>query len=237
MGIIQLPYQLIGQDGVKPNRRPMVVTDNLATITAPNYLNANNLQGVPISNSDVVEVFYLYNTTTGASNYAVFTVTVSATGIITLNEISNPGDVLLPVISGHFASFNGTSGQIYDAGYSPTSFVQLSGSNQMAAGSSVYLNKGTGNEFGNAVIVNAQAGVITTSSLTTTAGNSYSISLTNTFISTNSVVLLSYMGGTNTTRNIVMSISAGNGVSLLSISNISPATAFNGTILIGFAVF
>ena len=92
-------------------------------------------------------------------------------------------------------------------------------------------------KFGNAVIVNAQAGVITTSSLTTTAGNSYSISLTNTFISTNSVVLLSYMGGTNTTRNIVMSISAGNGVSLLSISNISPATAFNGTILIGFAVF
>ena len=42
MGIIQLPYQLIGQDGVKPNRRPMVVTDNLATITAPNYLKRNN---------------------------------------------------------------------------------------------------------------------------------------------------------------------------------------------------
>lgn len=41
-------------------------------------------------------------------------------GVITLSLWANAGDVLLPVTSGDFAVFNGTTGQIKDAGYLPS---------------------------------------------------------------------------------------------------------------------
>jgi hypothetical protein len=98
----------------------MVTTDNLATVTAAGYLNSVNMEGYPLSTNDIVEAFYSYNTTTQTGTYAVFGVAISGTGVITLTELANPGDVLLPVVSGDFATFNGTTGQIKDAGFLPS---------------------------------------------------------------------------------------------------------------------
>lgn len=124
MGIIQAPVSLASQVGVIPATRKMVTTDNLATVTAAGYLNSVNLEGFPLSTNDVIEAFYSYNVNTQTGSYAQFGVSISGTGVITLTELSNPGDVLLPVVSGDFATFNGTTGQIKDAGYLPSDPVK-----------------------------------------------------------------------------------------------------------------
>lgn len=96
--------------------------------------------------------------------------------------------------------------------------------------------KANGTESSNAVSANGSAGVITTSSLTTAGGSSYAITFTNPVINTASVVLVSLMGGTNTTENITLKATAGSGTSTLTIYNNTSATALNGTLLIGYQV-
>ncbi len=118
--IYQLPMQVPGMVGVLPNQKFMVTGDSLATITAAGYLNQVSLESNPISNTDVLQILYAYNLSTTSGTYGIFTVSISGTGTITLVEWVNPGDVLLPVVSGDFANFNGTSGQIKDLGYSPS---------------------------------------------------------------------------------------------------------------------
>jgi uncharacterized membrane protein (Fun14 family) len=119
MSIIQLPTILPAQVGIVPQMKRMVTTDNLATITAAGYLNSVDLQSNPIASSDVLDVLYSYNQQTNSGTFGIFTVSIS-NGVITLVQWANPGDVLLPVVSGDFANFNGTTGQIFDAGYSAT---------------------------------------------------------------------------------------------------------------------
>lgn len=96
--------------------------------------------------------------------------------------------------------------------------------------------KANGTEAANAVTASGTAGVITTSALTTAAAGTYAITWTNTFITTSSTILLSIMGGTNTTQNITFTVTAGAGTSTLTIYNNTAATALNGTILIGYVV-
>jgi hypothetical protein len=101
----------------------------------------------------------------------------------------------------------------------------------------VYLSsKANGTEATNTVTANGTAGVITTSSLTTAGGANYAITWTNSFINSSSVILLSIMGGTNTTQNITLNATAGSGTSTLTIYNISAATALNGTIFISYMI-
>jgi len=96
--------------------------------------------------------------------------------------------------------------------------------------------KANGTEAANAVTANGQAGVITTSILTTAGAGTYAITWTDSFIVAGSTILLSWMGGTNTTKNFTMSATAGAGSSTLSIFNNTAATALNGTIIIGYQV-
>lgn len=119
MAILQLPMQVPGLVGVLPNQKFMVTTDNLATITAAGYLNQVNLESNPVSTTDIIQILYSFNQQTQLGTYGLFTVNIS-NGVITLNEWTNPGDVLLPVVSGDFAVFNGTTGQIKDSGYLPS---------------------------------------------------------------------------------------------------------------------
>ena len=119
MGIVQLITQLPAQVGMQPRTVKMVTTDSLATITTAGYLNAINLEGATISPTDVFEVIYSYVAATNSGTFEIFTPSIS-NGVITLVQWANPGDVLLPVVSGDFANFNGTSGQIKDAGFSPS---------------------------------------------------------------------------------------------------------------------
>jgi len=96
--------------------------------------------------------------------------------------------------------------------------------------------KVNGTEAANAVTASGQAGVITTSSLTTAGGSSYAITWTNTNIASTSSIHLTLMGGTNTTRNITIQATAGSGTSTLTIYNNTVATALNGTIFIGYVI-
>lgn len=236
MGIIQAPVSLASQVGVIPATRKMVTTDNLATITAAGYLNGVNLEGFPLSTNDIIETFYSYNTVTQTGTYAVFSVAISGTGVITLAVVANPGDVLLPVVSGDVAIFNGTTGQIKDSNIASTNVMQLNVTNTLAAGASIVANKVNGTEATNAVTASGMSGVITTSSLTTAGGANYAITWTNTFITTTSTVHLSIQGGTNTTENITLKVAPGSGTATLTIYNNTAATALNGTIFIGYLV-
>lgn len=120
MGIVQAPAILAGQVGVIGAIKYMTTTDNLATITAAGYLNNIDLAVNPIFSNDVLGITYSYNLQTNKGTFALFTVSLS-NGVITLVQYVAPGNVLLPVVSGDFAVFNGTSGQIKDSSLAPSS--------------------------------------------------------------------------------------------------------------------
>ena len=99
------------------------------------------------------------------------------------------------------------------------------------------LDKGTGTESSHAVTINHQSGVITTTSLTTAAGATETITLTNSAITTSSVVLVSVMGGTNSGTNaLYLQATAGSGTSTIKLTNGDASAALNGTVIIGFLV-
>lgn len=137
MGIVQLPTLLAGEVGVFPQMKRMVTTDSLATITTAGYMNAVNLQSNPLGTNDILEVLYAYNEVTHFGTFGIFTVSIS-NGVITLVQWANPGDVLLPVVDGDFATFNGTTGQIKDAGFSPSDATKTK---VVMAGSAVVANR------------------------------------------------------------------------------------------------
>ena len=116
MSIIALNTNTTGLTGqtVNPRRCTMITTDNLAAVTTAGYLNNQNTSGNPIFPTDVFEILYSFNTATQAGTFGIFTVSYSASTGYTLTLWGNPGDVLLPVVSGHIATFNGTTGQIGD---------------------------------------------------------------------------------------------------------------------------
>ena len=111
MGILQIPTVLPGQVGILPQRKSMVTTDNLATVTTAGYLNQFNLQGNPVSTTDVIEAFYSFNPVTNVGTFSVFTVSIS-NGVITLVEDVAEGNVVLPTTANHIATYVGTNGQI-----------------------------------------------------------------------------------------------------------------------------
>jgi len=90
----------------------MITSDNLATITTAGYLSNSTAAG-GLSSSDIVKAVYSYGTASQA--FGIFSVTTSG-GINTLVPWVNQGNVLLPVVNGNVASFNGTTGQIKDSG-------------------------------------------------------------------------------------------------------------------------
>lgn len=122
MSIIAFNTKVTGLVGetIEPRRCTMITTDNLATITTAGYLNNQNVNGNPILPTDIFEVLYSFNAATKVGTYGIFQVTYSSSTGFTLNIWENPGNVLLPVVSGDFAVFNGTAGQIQDLGYLPS---------------------------------------------------------------------------------------------------------------------
>jgi hypothetical protein len=128
---------LIGQQ-IEPRRCTMITTDSIATITTAGYLNSQNEFGNTILPTDIFEVLYSFNVNTQVGTFGIFQVTYSASTGFTLNIWENPGNVLLPVVSGDFAVFNGTTGQIKDAGYSATDAAKTK---VVMAGSAVVLNR------------------------------------------------------------------------------------------------
>lgn len=211
MGVLQLPFQLVGTTGIAPNPRYMVSTDSLGTITTAGYLNSTNMEsGIPLSNNDVIFALYSYNTTTRSGTFGIFTVSITTTnGQITLSQWTNGG-----------------SGEMFN------NIV-----NNMTSSGAINLFKSNGTESSNAVTTTSFSGMITTSSLTTAGGSSYAITWTNANMNTSTCVLLTLAGGTNTTENITLVCVPGSGTATLTIYNNTAATALNGTIIINYALF
>lgn len=138
MSLLQLVRVSVGQVGVQPGEVKMLATDNLATITAAGYLNGAGLQlqQVNLSPLDVIDCMYSYDPILGTASYAMLVVSIS-NGVITLSSWVDSANVLLPVVSGDFAVFNGTAGQIKDSGYLPSNAAKTV---VVMAGSAVVAN-------------------------------------------------------------------------------------------------
>ncbi len=146
------------------------------------------------------------------------------------------GATATPFVSGNFPVNSGTAGVMVDSGFAAAQIMKLNAVNTLTGSGQIILVKANGTEASNAVTASGNAGVITTSSLTVTAGSTYAITWTNTKITSTSVIALSVMGGTNTNQNINFTVTAGTGTSTLTIYNSAPVTSISGTILIGYVV-
>ena len=107
--IYQLPTQVPGMVGVLPNPKFMVTGDNLATVTTAGYLNQVSLEQNPVGATDVIQCLYSYNLATQTGTYGVLSVSIS-NGVITLALEGAAGQVTLPTIANHIATFSNVSG-------------------------------------------------------------------------------------------------------------------------------
>jgi hypothetical protein len=113
MSIRKIFTDITGQGGIFPRIIHIECDDSLATITTAGYLQSSVAQGYVFYPNDIAAISY--GTDSATSQF--FTLSFSGT-TITLQP--SAGDVVLPVVSGNFAVFAGTAGNIDDAGYSPS---------------------------------------------------------------------------------------------------------------------
>lgn len=215
MGIIAINVNttgLVGQS-VNPRRCTIITTDSLSTITTAGYLNNQNLLGNTILPTDIFEILYSFNQQTQVGTFGIFQVTYSSSTGFTLNLWENPGNVLLPVVDGDFAVFNGTAGQIKDAGYAA--------SNPALATVSMF----SGTSAANALAVFADAaGTLKPASTTSTLG--FSLSVTGTV--TGSTGIVATTGNvTATAGNLVAGNAAGGNNANMQLF---PTTASSGSL-------
>ena len=96
---------------------------------------------------------------------------------------------------------------------------------------------GTATSTAGAATINAQTGLITTEALTTAAGATYTMTLTNNRINASSLVDVMIGKGTATTGiPTVTWVTAAAGSVVIILQNIHASAALNGTIKIGFSV-
>jgi hypothetical protein len=90
-----------------------------------------------------------------------------------------------------------------------------------------------------AATLNSPAGTITTESLSTAAGATYTLTLQNgNIIQQNSVVLVSIANGSNAAGDPSLQlVTPGNGKVVVTVVNRHATNAFNGTLLVSFVVF
>jgi hypothetical protein len=94
-------------------------TSTLAQVTTAGYWNNQQVSsGQPaITQQDLVLITYSYGNSS-LQDTDLFKVSIGANGVVTLSLAEST--VILPVVSGHFANFSGTSGAIADDGYLPS---------------------------------------------------------------------------------------------------------------------
>lgn len=119
MGILQITPDEVGQVAQLPRTVKIITTDGLSTVTAAGYLNPQTLLSNIIYPSDVINIIYSWTDSTQNGTFGIFRPSFSGS-TITLSLYVDAGNVLLPVVSNDFAVFNGTTGQIKDAGYLPS---------------------------------------------------------------------------------------------------------------------
>lgn len=86
--------------------------------------------------------------------------------------------------------------------------------------------------------LNNMAGNVTSASLTTAAGGTYTLTLTNSNIAVGDQVMVDVGNGTNSGgQPTVANVTPGAGQVVVVVQNIHGTTALNGTIIIAFVVF
>jgi hypothetical protein len=162
--VYQLPTQLPGSVGINPNFKFMVVGDNLATVTTAGYLNQVNLESYPLQSTDLISAFYSFNPVTQAGTYGLFSVAIS-NGVITLSQASFAGEVTLPTIVNHIATYTNVSG-----GLSEDAATAINGGNIQAglSGTAGQLSSYPGTPTKGALVV---AAVANTGNTLTTISN------------------------------------------------------------------
>lgn len=90
---------------------------------------------------------------------------------------------------------------------------------------------------GNSATINSVAGSQTSASLSTAAAASQSITITNSYVTTSSIVManLDYSGSTGIP--VISETIVSNGQVVFTVTNVSAAAALNGTVTIKFVVF
>ena len=217
-----------------PTQIIFVRTNNtLAEVLVAGYLTANLLTR-DLGQLSIYQMAVVYTSDAGCVLLQVTT----ANGVWSLaqttevSELSYTGTLTVD----HLMSVNNASGVLEDSGIAKAQVMQLGVTNTMASGAMIVAAKGTGTVNAGAVAINQQAGVITTTSLTTAAGATATFTLTNSKITTASVINVTVMGGTNTIKNFTVKAESGNGTSLFTIANNDPADPFDGTLILGFKV-
>lgn len=97
-------------------------------------------------------------------------------------------------------------------------------------------DEGTGTTSSFAVTLNTQKGVITTEALTTAAGSTQNITLTNSKMTADTVMLVTLGAGTNTAGTPLLFITPGSGSATITILNAHASAALNGTLKIHFVL-
>lgn len=217
-----------------------------------NIINAGNIQaglsgtaGTLISySSTAARGAFIVGATanSGDTNTILTNAAMGQASTITIPDPANAAGRLLigagatPFVNGNIPQASGTGGLMADSGVAMANVVRNNTANQMITGGLFSLFKANGTEAANAVTAAGQAGIITTSALTTAGGGSYSITWTNSMINTTSGVILTLGGGTNTVKNITLQVTPGSGSATLVIYNNTAATALDGTLLINYVV-
>lgn len=107
MPIQNINVDYTGQIGILPRTVKIICNDSYSAITASGYLSDAQVQGFSFYPSDVFLITFLNN------EFGIFTPNFSGSSI-TLAPWVSEGNVTLPVVSGRFASFSGTTGLIAD---------------------------------------------------------------------------------------------------------------------------
>lgn len=211
-----------GQEGEEPRKVRLVTKDSLATITTAGYLdNIVKSQGKNLLPTDEVHAWYGATSLAVPGTFAIFNPVIS-NSVITLNIWENPGNVLLPVVDGNFATYNGTAGQIDDSGYSPTDAskakVAMLNAVPVVANNLVKFSATTGtiSDAGARIISNttaAYAGGGTSNAFTATGLTSASVGSAVIRASTNAVSIAKALPGTNT-LTITFSADPGSGTTV-----------------------
>ncbi len=167
---------------------------------------------------------------------------LAASTVVVIGPFNEPRGYLIDVDQNMPEQSLAQSGVFTDidgSAYAPLASPTFTGTASLGSGAKLVLDHGTGTEASNAVTINTQSGVITTSALTTAASGSYLVTMTNSkIVGTGSIIIASIAGGTNTVKDISVEAicTAANTATFTIYNNVLITTALNGTVKINFIV-
>lgn len=226
---------------------PSTALTNLG-LYATAYTNAGGSATTSISDANITAssvVIGSWDTSANAVNIQKITATA---GTLTVLSSADPGASVFQYsatpqgINDEDANYLISTNNLSDVASASTALSNLGGvplaGGQMTG--TLRTTKGTGTEAANAVTISpltAQSGVITTSALTTASEATYVIAVTNSAVAADSVILLSWMGGTNTIGFSAKAVYTSAGVWTITIKNTDvAAAALDGTIILGYTI-